>query len=305
MERVKLILKRIFCLPPFLTLLIAIPAFAAVIYVLATGTDGTAFTYIAYGVSAYALVITVTGIPRIVRSVRQAVNSNPLVGRVLDSTYGKRFRKDVMFRTELSLYGGLFINLLYAVMKLASGIYYRSVWFGTLAVYYILLAMMRFLLLRHVNKNTIGKNQESEFRRYRLCGIMLLVMNQALAGVVILVVYENSGFEYPGMLIYVMALYAFYTIITAVIDVVKFRKYGSPVISAAKVINLTAALVTMLSLETAMLTQFDTANDSGFRQLMTGVTGVTVCMLVLGMAVFMIVRSTRQMKRLRINNSET
>ncbi len=44
-------------------------------------------------------------------------------------------------------------------------------------------------------------------------------------------------------------------VITSVINVVKFRKYGSPIMSAAKVINLTAALVSMLSLETAMLAQ--------------------------------------------------
>ena len=46
-------------------------------------------------------------------------------------------------------------------------------------------------------------------------------MNVALAGIVILVVHENSGFEYPGMLIYVMAMYAFYAAITAVWNVVQ------------------------------------------------------------------------------------
>lgn len=99
------------------------------------------------------------------------------------------------------------------------------------------------------------------------------------------------------MLIYVMALYAFYATITAVRNVVKFRRYGSPVMSAAKVINLTAALVSMLSLETAMLTQFGAADDPMFRQIMTASTGAGISILVLGMAVYMIVWSTRQLKR--------
>lgn len=123
-----------------------------------------------------------------------------------------------------------------------------------------------------------------------------MFMNAALAGIVILVVRQNSGFEYPGMLIYMMAMYAFYAAITAVRNVVKFRKYGSPVMSAAKVINLTAALVSLLSLETAMLTQFGAANDPMFRQIMTASTGAGISLIVLGMAVFMIVRSTRQMR---------
>ena len=37
-----------------------------------------------------------------------------------------------------------------------------------------------------------------------------------------------------------------------------YRKYHSPVISAARKVSLAAALVSMLSLETAMLSQFDT-----------------------------------------------
>ena len=90
-----------------------------------------------------------------------------------------------------------------------------------------------------------GKDMASEWRRYSLCGITLLFMNQALLGIIFLVVHQNSGFEYPGFLIYAMALYAFYAAITAVMNVVKFRKYGSPIMSSAKVINLTAALVSI------------------------------------------------------------
>ena len=123
-------------------------------------------------------------------------------------------------------------------------------------------------------------------------------MNVALAGIIILVVYKNSGFEYPGMLIYVMAMYAFYATIMAVRNVVKFGKYGSPGLSAAKVISLTAALVSMLSLETAMLTQFGAADDPMFRRIMTASTGVGISIIVLGMAIFMIVKSTKQMKHI-------
>ena len=161
---------------------------------------------------------------------------------------------------------------------------------------------MRASLLHYVRKSE--KNKISEWKRYRLCGIILLFMNIALAGIVILVIYQNSGFEYPGMLIYVMAMYAFYATIMAVRNLVKFRKYGSPVMSAAKVISLTAALVSMLALETAMLTQFGAADDPVFRQIMTASTGAGISILVLGMAVYMIVHSTKQLKCLKGKKSK-
>lgn len=293
-ERIKKIAKRLFCLPPVPTLLISIPAYGLVIYALAGKNVKPYLAYLSYFVSAYALIISITGISGIVRLVRQGIDQHPLVRKALGVPLVSRYLREDMFRAQTGLYQGFFINLLYAGIKLLSGILYRSVWFVTLAVYYILLAVMRASLLHYVRRDE--KNKISEWRRYRLCGIILMFMNAALAGIVILVVRQNSGFEYPGMLIYMMAMYAFYAAITAVRNVVKFRKYGSPVMSAAKVINLTAALVSLLSLETAMLTQFGAANDPMFRQIMTASTGAGISLIVLGMAVFMIVRSTRQMR---------
>lgn len=284
-------IKKMFVLPPVPTLLISVPSYGLVIYALAKENVNPVICYASYFLSAYAFIITIIGITGIVRFVRHGIQEHPVARKMMENPLVSRYLKEDIFRTETALYQGLLINLLYAGIKMFSGIFYHSVWFVTLAVYYMLLAVMRASLLHYVRKN--GKNIEAEWRRYRLCGIMLLFMNVALAGIVILVVHQNSGFEYPGMLIYVMAMYAFYATITAVCNVVKFRRYGSPVLSAAKVINLTAALVSMLSLETAMLTQFGAADDPMFRQIMTASTGAGISLIVLGMAVFMIVRSTK------------
>lgn len=291
LKKILQIMKKIFCLPPVLTLLIAIPSYAIVIFVLVNNIQDSALSYLAYILSAYALVITITGMTKIIKWMRQKLLDIPLV---------EKFFSEAMFRTKTSLYQGVLINFLYAGIKLFSGIYYHSIWFGTLAVYYVLLAAMRFSLLAHMrSKSRGGKDRIEELRRYRLCGILLLFMNEALVGIIILVTKLNSGFQYPGMLIYAMAFYTFYSTIVAAINVIKFRKYKSPVMSAAKVINLTAALVSMLSLETAMLTQFGSANDAVFRQIMTASTGAGVSMIVFGMAIYMIVSSTRQLKNLK------
>lgn len=293
-QNIKKILKRIFFPPPIPTLLISIPSYMLVIYALAGETVNPTLVYVSYLLSAYALVITITGITGAVRFIQKGIQQNPFARKVLEIPVVGRYLTEDTFRAQVALYQGFLINLFYAGVKLFSGIYYHSVWFGTLAVYYIMIAVMRFSLLHHVHRGR--KNKVSEWRRYRLCGIVLLFMNAALAGIVILAVHQNSGFEYPGMLIYIMALYTFYATITAVWNVIKFRRYGSPVLSAAKGINLTAAMVSMLSLETAMLTQFGAADDAGFRQMMTALTGAGVCVVVTGMAVYMLVHATKRLK---------
>lgn len=177
---------------------------------------------------------------------------------------------------------------------------YRSEWFIALAVYYILLAVMRFLLV--IRSDT--SDAAAEWRRYRLCGIMLLFMNQALVGIVVFMVHQNKGFEYPGLLIYAMAVYSFYAVTVSVVNIVKTRRQNSPILSAARAINLVAALVSILSLETAMLAQFG-GDDAVFRRVMTGATGGGVCTVVIAMAIYMIWRASKNMKKLQINNSQT
>lgn len=294
MEKCRRIFKKIFFLKPLPTVLVAILGYGLIILVFALEINIPAMQYLSYLCSAYALIVTITGLPHFItfaKRVKQRFCESRFMQKVQRTKLGRRFFRDVRFRTEISLYQGLVINLLYIGMKLFSGIHYRSYWFIALAVYYLLLVIMRVLLLFR-RANTV----KGELYRYRLCGIVLLVMNQALMGIVIYMVRDNRGFDYPGLLIYLMALYAFYSVITAVINVFKYQRHGSPILSAAKVINLVAAMVSILSLETAMLAQFG-GGDETFRALMTGATGGGVCIIVIGMAIYMIWKSTRQLKK--------
>lgn len=303
MERLKAVLKKIFFLPPLPTVIIAVPSFIFVFVMLGIG-DHSALSYVAYALSAYAMIITVTGITGVVEAIRSGIDEMSLLKKIRSTAWGERLLGDAVFRSELTLHGGLFANLLYAAINLFSGVRYRSTWFIALAVYYALLSAMRAVLVRYVHRKPVGEDIPAEFRRYRACGIILLLMNQALVGIIVYMVTQDRGFSYPGLMIYAMAMYAFYITISAVINVFKYRSYGSPVMSAAKAINLTAALVSMLSLETAMLARFG-SDQPGFRRIMLGASGGVVCAIVLAMAVYMIVRSTKQLKRPPNNNLET
>lgn len=299
MDGFKKFLKRFFCLPPMPTVLIAVPSFIFVFIILKNGGHPV-LQYLSYGLSAYGLVITVTGFSDIVRWLKKSGENSPLMKLLRRIPIASRYLMDRAFRAEVSLYIGVAINFAYIFIKLFSGIYYRSVWFMSLSGYYMCLFAIRFFLLHHVRKNPVGQEIVSEWKRYRLCGYILLTLNLALGVIVTLVVLQNKGFEYGGYLIYVMAIYAFYTMILSVVNVVKYRKYNIPVLSAAKAVNLTAALVSMLSLETAMLSQFGAADDPMFRRIMTAVTGFCVCGFVLGMAVYMILKSSKKMKEAAI-----
>lgn len=301
MEKLKRILKRIFCLSPLPTVSIAFAGYALILIVAIFDIEIPAVRYAAYLAAAYALIISITGLVYIkaaAAGMKKYVCRHPLMEKLRSAMAVKRFLADIRFRTGVLLYMGVFINLLYIAMKLFSGIYYRSPWFLALAAYYILLAVLRLMLIGRVHV----RDKALELRRYRLCGILLLLMNQALVGIVVFMVHQDKGFDYPGFLVYGMALYAFYAVITAAVSVAKARHHDSPILSAAKGVDLVAALVSILSLETAMVARFG-EGDAVFRRTMTGITGGGVCIIVIGMAVFMILRANRQLRKLKTNYS--
>ena len=210
-----------------------------------------------------------------------------------------RYMTDIQFKNHVSLYCSLGVNLLYVGMNVFSAIFYRSAWFVIFAVYYTILAIMRFLLVRYINKNKLGEKRLMELRCSRLCAMILTTLNLVLPCAVLMILYCNRGFEYYGVLIYVMAMYTFYVTTTAIIELVKYRQYNNPILSTSKVIKMAAALVSMLSLETAMFSSFGDEMSPENQRIMIALTGGGVSIVVIVMAIYIIIQSTKEIKEIR------
>ena len=98
-----------------------------------------------------------------------------------------------------------------------------------------------------------------------------------------------------------MAAYTFASLAFAIANAFRYRKYGSPAYSAAKAISLVSAVVSVLTLENAMLTAFGQDGSDLFRQIMLGATGAAVVCTVQGIAVYMIRNAGKKLKA--IHNS--
>ena len=290
MEKICKLLRRVLLPPVWLAVLSGILGGGGLVLVFGNGRDEEWYAIPVYVLSAYALTVICIRLYRdggnVFFSVKEKIHGVPFL---------HRFFTDPEFKLHTSLNLSLLLNCLYVLWKLFFGIRYRSGWFACLAAYYFLLALLRFSLLRYgqgYRENLVG-----QWKKYRLCGIALVPVVLTLSFEVLMIVSENQGAHYPGYLIYVMAMYAFYKISAAVRDLFRFRKYRSPVMSAAKAVGFAAALVSMLSLETAMLEQFGGTDSEVSKRAMTACTGAGVCAIISGMAVHMIYRATKELKR--------
>lgn len=172
---------------------------------------------------------------------------------------------------------------------MVSGVFYRSVLFGAEAVYYLVLSLIRFVLMWGERKN----DSAAEWKSFRLCGYLLLLLNAAMTGIAALVIRRNQSFEYAGAVIYATAAYTFFRLTLAAVQTVRFRKNSRPVLTASKVLNLSASLLSLFALQTALIARF--GEDGRFAVLFNTLTGGAVCLAVVCLAVWMIARSYRSL----------
>ncbi len=246
---------------------------------------------ISYVIAAYTLMVWCFKIPYLINFFKTFKSENK---------YARIWQDDARLRVNVSLYGSLAWNALYGIFQLWLGFYHHTFWFSSLGAYYICLAVMRFFLVRHTTRYTPGEKMQAELEKYRACGIILLLMNLALALIIFFMVYWNRTFEHHMITAIAMAAYTFTALTAAIVNVIKYKKYNSPVFSASKVISLAAALVSMLTLESTMLTTFsDGSMTATAQKWMLGATGGVISLLIVAAAIYMIIESTKQLQILK------
>ena len=284
--------KKLLFPPIWLMVILVIVSAAALTFVFVKGMEQSIPAYIAYVLAFYTLsVVTIfcaMVLPKQYSTIKQRIYDNPL---------GNRYMTDKVFRANISLSISFVISMLYVGINLWSWHLLKSYWFMVLAVYYVIMAVMRFLLVRYVRIRKIGTDILSEWKRSKVCAYILLLINLSLSGAVLMILYQHKGYDYPGMMIYVMALYTFYALTMSIVDIVKYRKMGSPVMSTAKIVSLSAALVSMLNLETAMFAQFGGDMSQKNQRIFIILTGAGISITVVTLSVILIVRATKEIRR--------
>ncbi len=284
--------KQLMFPPIWLMVILIILSATALILVFTKGMQESIPAYIVYVLAFYTLsvvsIFCALVLPKQYKEIKQKIYDNPL---------GNRFMTDRVFRTNISLSASLVVNILYAVVNLWFWHRFQSYWFMVLALYYLIMAVMRYLLVRYVYIQKIGTSVLGEWKRSRICAYILLLINLSLSGAVLMILYQSKGYNYPSIMIYVMAMYTFYSTIHAIVDLVKYRNLGSPIMSTAKIVSLSAALVSMLNLETAMFAQFGADMKIEDQRLMIVLTGAGVSIAVVTLSVILIVKATKEIRR--------
>lgn len=202
---------------------------------------------------------------------------------------GREICRDPNARSRYSLHFSLAANIAFALLELAEGLYFGSLWLIAVGAYYAVLGVMRYSLLRSLRT----ANAQEEKKAYFRTAILLNVLTVTMTGIFAQLIIDDQSFHYPGVLIYAMALWAFIKIILAVRNLIRRRKEDEPILAAARCLSFAAALMSILALQTAMISQFgEDALD--FAHTMNGIAGAVITALLITLSAMMLVKALKK-----------
>lgn len=285
--------------------------------VLLTGTNEIA-TYVFFAICVLLFAWTISYLvfhkARIRESIEDAANRHELTKNLLEM-YGF----DILVLELVTFV----INIAYAFFLAVISITRRSIWYGSLAIFFILLMIIRLTLL--VNQRMSAKKYSivklwtsyeaeeeadrasmrsklQELKTYRICGWLILTLTLVLSISIMQRVVSGGSKNYSGLMIYFTAAYTFYKIIASTIRFVKNRKHKNHYVKCFQNINLIDAAVSLFSLQAALFMQFG-GNVDYF--VPNAVLGIAVCIFIVATGITMIIRGTLENNNLTKPKSPT
>jgi len=280
--------KQIFALPFPLVLFLSIICGFGLGWIFVSGRENWIPAYFLYAMSAYCLTALCVKLPFTIGRGKAWFNRHPKLTALL---------KNEELHFKLGLYFEQFINFAYGLFKIASGVIWGSAWIGCDGIYNMAQALIQlFQILRRKYARTLVQ----QWKSYRFCGVLILLMHLTLTGIVFQMINWNRAVEQGEILVITTAFFAFYKMITSFVHIARDRKHVRPVDSSIRMLNLAQAFFAIFSLQASMFHTFGTGED--WEHLMNILTGSGVCLLIVSIGIYMIRRGSREIKKLRESN---
>ena len=255
--------------------------------------EQTIWHYILYVLSAISLAYFIYTIvifaPKTKRNIIAFLKKFKFTNTMLTS-YG--------YRTIIFGICSFILNILYLIFLGVLAIMSKSIWYGSITIYYLVLSLIKGTILYSKKRN--GDKLKSQINTYRYCGIIFIFLTFAFSGVIVLIYTSNMYFEYAGLMIYAVAAYTFYKLVLAIYNIFKARKQDDLYIQSIRSINLASAFISLIVLQVAMFQAFSPENNKSFAN---GLTGGMVSLILFILGILIIIRANK-LKRRREENEE-
>lgn len=220
-----------------------------------------------------------------------------------------RYFNDIYFRTMLATSFSLFLGVCFVGYNAFAGIYYHSVWNGSISVYYALLVIIKIVFLYGEYKITNDKHTQEykDFERakmFRIEGVFLILVNIALVAPVTILAMSKKEVNLPMWVAIADATYTFYKAISCIYSFIKTRKNNNLSVKGIKNLNLVGVIISILSLENTMIITFSPEISAGMRLLVV-LSALVAVGLNMWIAILTFVQGRKQVNLHNIKANES
>ena len=168
--------------------------------------------------------------------------------------YVSLYIKEPGVRFNVAILLGLILNGCYIVFNLVLGIVYGNIWYITVAAYYMLIAVLRYLL---IDGGEGGCSDEGA----KTVSSLMLVVALPMTGMIIYTVITNNRSALPSVTLPFFFAYAIISIFRAVKGLFASKKETGESRRVAHAIRLSLALLSLFNLQTSLFSYFDISGN--------------------------------------------
>ncbi len=260
------------------------------------------FSSIMYAIAAilltYSVYCVVKLAPTLKARIKETLNKNSFTSRMMN---------DYVFRTKILSAIAFLINVAFVVFNVVMGIITMYGWYAVLASYYFFLCVARGWIFNRGRRAVLRargdkvKLYENRLKLYRNSGIVLFILDIAMAGAVTLMILYRKPTSYTEITAIIYAFYTCLKVASAIRNIIHAQKHNDPQIQSFRNIGVADAAISIMSLTTALISTFSTPGTDKSMSLLTIIVGVTICLITILLGVYMIISANLRLKKLRVD----
>lgn len=240
--------------------------------------------------TAFTLINIIVPLPDHVYKVKAIIYKNK---------FATRYVYDYEYRSNIVMQIGFIGNTAYALINLFLGLITKQVWFVSIGVFYTIFGFLKFALLAkqaHILKSdNMRERKATSLRVWRFFGASMFIITIPTTIMVAQMIYNNKNYYYSQIITFGYFVYTAIYLVAAIVKVFQARMRKNPIFTAYSNMSFCGALMSVLALQTAMITAFHL--DDSTRRIINTITGAIVIATFYIISIVVIISTTLQLKK--------
>lgn len=209
------------------------------------------------------------------------------------------WRESFASKTFMSAGGSLIVSVFFALYNAFLGIAHRSPWNGSIAVYYILLSIIRGTIIFTEHKLHRIPTADEKYRRkvtFLFSSALMVVMNTALIVPLTMMVKMEKPGRFGLIPVLIMSVYTAYKIIAASINFRRRRTSAHLFVRELRSISLMDALLSIATLQNALIV-YEGAEHSRHMLILSAIVCAFLLIMMIAISIQNLVKGLQEIKQ--------